>query len=85
MRTRANKGELFKKTDICLIKRTFLEGMRIPPARKAATARQVRNFDKIMDSKIIFLGSAYALRGYGVMLGSSSSHDPFFSRKAASS
>jgi hypothetical protein len=30
-------------------------------------------------------GSAYALRGYGVTLGSSSSHDPFFSRKAASS
>jgi hypothetical protein len=29
-------------------------------------------------------GSAYALRGYGVTLGSSSSHDPFFSRKAAS-
>jgi hypothetical protein len=28
-------------------------------------------------------GSAYALRGYGVTLGSSSSHDPFFSRKAA--
>jgi hypothetical protein len=35
MRTRANKGELFKKTDICLRKWTFLEGMRIPPARKA--------------------------------------------------
>jgi hypothetical protein len=28
-------------------------------------------------------GSAYALRSYGVTLGSSSSHDPFFSRKAA--
>ncbi len=39
-----------------------------------------------MDSKIIFFGegSAYALRGYGVTLGSSSSHDPNFSRKAAS-
>jgi hypothetical protein len=38
-----------------------------------------------MDSKIIFGGgSAYALRGYGVTLGSSSSHDPFFSREAAS-
>jgi hypothetical protein len=38
-----------------------------------------------MDSKIIFWGgSAYALRGYGVTLGSSSSHDPFFSRAAAS-
>jgi hypothetical protein len=28
-------------------------------------------------------GSAYALRGYGVTLGSSSSHDPFFSRESA--
>ena len=28
-------------------------------------------------------GSAYALRGYGVTLGSSSSHDPFFSRPPA--
>jgi hypothetical protein len=28
-------------------------------------------------------GSAYALRGYGVTLGSSFSHAPFFSRKAA--
>jgi hypothetical protein len=40
----------------------------------------------MMDDRIIFLGgggSAYALRGYGVTLGSSSSHDPFFSRAAA--
>jgi hypothetical protein len=37
-----------------------------------------------MDSKIIFWGgSAYALRGYGVTLGSSSSYDPFFSRPPA--
>ena len=37
-----------------------------------------------MDSKIIFGGgSAYALRGYGVTLGSSSSYDPFFSRPPA--
>jgi hypothetical protein len=31
-----------------------------------------------------FGGPAYALRGYGVTLGSSSSHDPFFSRPPAS-
>jgi hypothetical protein len=44
MRTRANKAELFKKTDICLKKRTFQEGMRIPPTRNATTAREVAEF-----------------------------------------
>jgi hypothetical protein len=31
-------------------------------------------------AELSFGGPAYALRGYGVTLGSSSSHDPFFSR-----
>ena len=33
--------------------------------------------DRMMYVRIIFLGSAYALRGYGVTLGSSSLHDLF--------
>jgi hypothetical protein len=38
---------------------------------------------RVVTESFFWGGSAYALRGYGVTLGSSSSHDPFFSRAAA--
>ena len=46
-------------------------------------SKGLRAAARVVTESFFWGGSAYALRGYGVTLGSSSSHDPFFSRAAA--